>query len=82
MLWPDHPEDAKSLLISLLAGLVVSLVVVLKDIYILLWPNQAVLFSTLLLAVLILLALFFLWKYAKLRDGLIKIEALSNRRKK
>ena len=83
MLWPDDPADSKSLLLSLIGGLSVSIIIVFADFLIAIndkkYATVIELFVTIIICFISLV--YFVSKYKCVRAGLDMLD-IHNKKKK
>ena len=82
MFWPDNPQDAKALYLSLIGGLAVAIVIVSRDVMEILFGKELEVITTFtLFFVLWIMFIMFLNKYQHIREGLDDINVKSKKRK-
>ena len=81
MKWPNDPKDFKELLIGLISGLLVAVVVLLKDALEVFWPESKNTLTIGLLVMLIFFMFYFIDMYHGINDNLDSIAIQGKRQK-
>ena len=83
MNWPNDPQDAKTLYLSIVGSLFVAIIILSADVMDAIFDNRTKKITLIaLLIILIVIFVSFLNKYVKLRDGLDEISSSSKKKKR
>jgi len=80
--WPDNPQDAKALYLSIVASAMVAIVIISKDVMEILFKSNSKIMLVTLWILLWYIFIKFLKKYRNISDRLDKIKIDSKKNKK